>query len=137
PILLVATETRWIGVARTPRALARAGFEVALLAPRGSLGEKTRYVSRIAHLPERATAPQWLHAFAATAGDVRPRVVVPCDDAAFRLLQNVVVAPPREFPAAARLAALIRDSLGDPAGYRASVEKTRLPDAARRIGVPM
>jgi len=137
PILLVATETRWIGVARTPRALHRAGFEVFLLAPRGSLGEKTRYVSGVVHLPDGATAPQWLHAFASTVDAVRPRLVVPADDAAFRLLQNVVVAPPAELPAADRLAALVRDSLGDPAGYRASVEKTRLPDAARRIGVPM
>src|SRR4051794_36905126 len=33
PVLLVSTATRWYGTARTPRALAKAGFEVTLLTP--------------------------------------------------------------------------------------------------------
>ena len=34
------------------------------------------------------------------------------------------------------LAELIRESLGDPAFYRASVDKTALPEAATALGVP-
>ena len=47
PILLVSTATRWYGTARTPRALAKAGFEVTLLAPRNSLAESSRFVARM------------------------------------------------------------------------------------------
>jgi predicted ATP-grasp superfamily ATP-dependent carboligase len=118
-----------------PRALTRAGFEVALLTPRNSLAEKSRYVSKVGYLPDNANMHQWLHAFAATVKATQPRLVVPCDDAAFRLLQRLAESPPQGFAPAAELAALIRHSLGDPAGYRSSVEKTLLPPAAAGLGV--
>ncbi len=39
---------------------------------------------------------QWLQAFAMMVGATSPRLVVPCDDMAFRLLQMVVLEPPEE-----------------------------------------
>lgn len=137
PVLLVLTALRGFGAARMPRALAQAGFEVALLAPLGSLAEKSGYVSKTALLPESATPMEWVQAFAATAKATGTRLVMPCDDGAFRLLHMLARSPPENLRAALRreLAALIADSLGDPAHYQACIDKTRLPAAAAALGV--
>jgi predicted ATP-grasp superfamily ATP-dependent carboligase len=137
PLLLVATTTTWYGTARMPRALARAGFDVTLLTPRGALAEHSRYVARIAYLDHQTTTRQWIDRFAATVAATAPRLVMPCDDMAFRLLQAVVEAPPGLLAPALQLAlsALIRESLGDPAYYATSVDKLLLPEAAQALGV--
>ena len=120
-----------------PRALAGAGFDVALLAPKHSIAEKSGFVGRIGHLPDDATPMQWLYAFAAMVKATSPRLVVPCDDRAFGLMQMVVLHPTANLrpEVQLQLAALITDSLGDPAHYRTSVDKTLLPTAAAALGV--
>jgi hypothetical protein len=50
-VLLVATTMRWVGTARILRPLAAAGFDVALLTPRNSLAEASRYAGKVGHLP--------------------------------------------------------------------------------------
>jgi hypothetical protein len=137
PVLLVSTATRWYGTARTPRALAKAGFEVTLLTPRNSLAESSRFVARIAYLPDTATPLEWIHAVAATVRAVAPQQVMPCDDVSFRLLAMLALSPPPQMQPAlqAELAALVRASLGDPAHYRSSVDKTLVYAAAERAGV--
>ena len=136
-VLLVATATRWPGTARIPRGLAKAGFTVSLLTPRNSLAEKSAYVAKIGFLPDQATPMQWVHAFAATVTATSPRLVVPCDDMAFRLLQMLALTPPPRLQPALQLqlAALVRGSLGDPAHYVASTDKTLLPAAAAALGL--
>jgi hypothetical protein len=136
-VLLVATATRWLGTARIPRGLAKAGFTVSLLTPRNSLAEKSHFIAKIGFLPDQATPMQWAHAFAATVAATSPRVVVPCDDMAFRLLQMLALTPPPRMQPELqlRLAALVRESLGDPAHYVASTDKTLLPAAAAALGV--
>jgi hypothetical protein len=137
PVLLVATTTTWFGTARIPRVLAEAGFKVSLLTPRHSLAEASRFVSKIGYLVDHATSMQWFEEFAAMVKATSPRLVIPCDDMAFRLLASVVIAPPRGVRAdlQLQLAALVRDSLGDPAYYRMSVDKTLLPPLAETLGV--
>jgi len=117
--------------------MAHAGFDVALLAPRNSLAEKSRYVTKIGYLPDNATVPQWITAFAGMVEATAPRLVVPGDDMAFRLLRMLVVSPPPGMQPAKQkqLAALIRDSMGDPAWYATSVDKTLLPPAAEGLGL--
>ena len=136
-VLLAATETPWLGTARMPRDLARAGWNVALLTPPGSLAEHSGYLHRIARLPDNASGAQWLHAFAGTVRAVSPQLVLPCDDVTFRLLQQLVLAPPANLQPELRreLHALVTASLGDPAHYRSSVDKTRLPAVAEAAGV--
>lgn len=137
PVLLVSTATRWIGTARIPAALAHAGFTVALLTPRHSLAEKSRYVSKVGYLPDNATVAQWVTSFAEIVTAAQPRLVVPCDDMAFRLLARLCRSAPRGMPpsAQARMSSLIEYSLGDTAHYEASVDKTLLPAAATALGV--
>ena len=136
-VLLVATATQWLGTARMPRNLDRAGWSVALLAPRGSLAERSRYVRKIGHLPDNAGPIEWVHAFAAMVKATSPRLAIPCDDTAFRLMQQLVISPPETMQSVLHLqiATLIADSLGDPAHYRASVDKTMMCPAAEAAGV--
>lgn len=137
--LIVSTGTLWYGAARIPKALANAGFEVALLAPQDSLAEKSRFIGRVGHLPDQANAAQWVFAFAAMVKAVAPRIVLPGDDMSFRLLEMLVNSPPAQMQPAmhAQLVALIVDSLGDPAHYATSVDKTQLAPAAAALGVGM
>jgi hypothetical protein len=136
-VLLVATATRWLGTARMPRDLAIAGLTVALLAPEGSLAERSRYVQKIGRLPTNAGKLQWVDAFTAMVKATGPQLVMPCDDTAFRLMQQLVIAPPKTMqPELHRqLATLIVNSLGDPAHYRASVDRMLLCPAAEAAGV--
>jgi hypothetical protein len=136
-ILLVATATKWLGVVRMPRPLAKAGFDVSLLIPKGSLAEKSRFVNRIGHLADNATPNDWIYAFSATVKATAPRIVLPCDDTALRLMMMLTVAPPPAMQPTLhlQLAALIADSLGDPAFYRASMDKTLICTSAEAFGV--
>jgi len=120
-----------------PRCLAKAGFEVSVLAPQGSLAEKSRFVTKIGHLPDNATAAQWTYAFAATVKAVAPALVLPCDDTSFRLLRMLVSSPPQNLQLALQreLAALIVASIGAPGFYDTSVDKTLLSPAAAALGV--
>jgi predicted ATP-grasp superfamily ATP-dependent carboligase len=138
-VLLVSTASRWLGTARMPRSLARAGFEVALLAPRGSLALHSRFVARASVLRDEATPMQWLMSLVAMINDVSPRVVVPCDEVAIRLLFELVRNPPQHLAGAqgAAIKHLVRQSLGNPDHYETSIDKTLLPVAAQALGVPV
>jgi predicted ATP-grasp superfamily ATP-dependent carboligase len=139
PVLLVATTTSWFGTARIPKVLAQAGFDVSLLTPRHSLAEASRFLAKIGHLADDSTAMQWLEAFAAMVKATTPRLVIPCDDMAFRLMASLAIDPPERMRADLRmqLAALVRASLGDTAHYRTSIDKTLLPPSAEALGVEL
>ena len=96
-ILLVSTATLWLGTARMPRVLARAGFEVVLLAPHGSLAAKSRYVSRVGFLATTATPMEWLLELFRMVDVHSPEALVPCDEMAVRLLITVALEPPPGF----------------------------------------
>jgi len=136
-LLLAVSETRWLGAARFPKAARDAGWEVALLAPRGSLIEAARGLSQIHHLPDHTDTAQWTRMLAHAVAEVDPHVIVPCDDMTFRLLAALFHARPHSMDPAlhARLATLIAFSLGDPAHYVVSVDKLRLPDFVRDVPV--
>ncbi|HTS20405.1 MAG TPA: ATP-grasp domain-containing protein [Casimicrobiaceae bacterium] len=136
-VLLLSTATRWLGTARMPRMLARAGFDVALLTPRDSLAEKSRYVSRIGFLSPTTTPMEWLFSLIQFVEAVSPRLVIPCDEMVVRLLIALVDEPPAgiEPEVKARLTALITDSMGDPRFYATSIDKTLLTSAAEALGV--
>ena len=136
-LLLAVSETRWLGAARFPKAARDAGWDVALLAPRGSLIEASRSLTQVHHLPDHADTAQWTRMLAHAVAEVDPHVIVPCDDMTFRLLAALVQARPHSMDPAlhARLATLIAFSLGDPAHYVVSVDKLRLPDFVRNVPV--
>jgi predicted ATP-grasp superfamily ATP-dependent carboligase len=136
-VLLVSTATRWYGTARMPRAMARAGLDVAMLAPTGSLAATSRYVSAVQFLPDNAIPMQWLMALISMVDKLSPRLIVPCDEMAVRLLYALVLEPPERLAPSlrSRLTTLIEASLGNPEFYLASIDKTLLPAAATALGV--
>ena len=115
-VLLAATATRWAGPARLPRELVRAGFDVAVLAPKGALLAESRYVGAVTRVPDAATPMQWAYMLAADVEQHAPQLIVPCDDTTLQLMMSFVESPPEGFgrPLRERLLALIRESLGDP-----------------------
>ena len=80
-----------------------------------------------------------MYAFAATVKATAPRLVLPCDDTALRLLMLLVASPPQDMQPQLKvqLGVLIADSLGDPEFYRTSIDKTMIPAAAEAMGVPV
>src|SRR5262249_41636761 len=118
--LLISTVPRWIGTARTPERLVKAGVSVSLLTPKNTLAAASRLVSEVKHLPDAATTLQWLNAFTAAVDAVAPRLVISCDDTAQRLLQTLVLTPPPGMHPTVhlKLASLISESIGDPKHYR-------------------
>jgi predicted ATP-grasp superfamily ATP-dependent carboligase len=137
PVLLAATATKWAGPARLPRELVQAGFDVAVLAPKGALVAESRYVASVSNLPETATPMQWLYMLAASVDRWAPRLIVPCDDTTLQLMISFVEDRPEGLkgPLRERLVALIHESLGEPRHYRTSIDKTLLPPAAEALGV--
>jgi predicted ATP-grasp superfamily ATP-dependent carboligase len=137
PALLISTVPRWIGTARVPERLAKAGFSVSLLTPKNTLAEASRFVGEVRHLPDAATTLQWLSAFSATVDALAPRLVIACDDTAQRLLQTLVLTPPPGMHPTVhlKLASLIHESIGDPEHYRTSIDKTLLAPAAQALGI--
>ena len=138
-VLLAATASRWFGTARMPRSLARAGFVVSLLAPRDALALRSRFIARVAVVRDTSTPMQWLLSLAAMVRDVAPDLIVPCDEVAFRLLAEFARDPlgPIRKGADLDLVNLVRRSLGNPAHYETSIDKTALPQAARSLGIPV
>jgi hypothetical protein len=136
-VLLLSTATRWLGTARMPRVLSRAGFEVALLTPPDSLAEKSRYVSKIGQISSTAIPMEWLFALLQFVKTVSPQMLVPCDEMAIRLLFSLILDPPRGLDSElkARIVSTVTDSLGDPRFYAVSIDKTMLPAAAEAMGV--
>ena len=139
PLLMVSTASQWLGPARMARALAKADCEVSLLAPADSLAAKSRYVAKRHVLAGNAIPMEWLHSLMAAIDDTAPRMLVPCDEMAVRLLFALAVDPPRDLPSATRLRldVLIRTSLGDPEFFQSSIDKILLPPAAGALGIRM
>ncbi len=137
PVLLTAIDPGWYGTVRIPRALAQAGFEVTLLAPRGELLDLSRHVARKIVLPAPLTPLQWVYAFADAVRATAPRIVLACDEQSFILLKTLAELQPPGMPPAqhAELVALVHHSLGDPAFYFSSIDRRLLPTAATALGV--
>lgn len=120
-----------------PAALHRAGFDVTLLAPAGSLAGRSRHIVQSRLLPENATAQEWLFAVAAAVEAVAPTILLPGDEMSLRLMQALVCEPlPGPQPKVLKdLSALIVRSLGSPRFYRASVDKALLQPLMEVAGI--
>jgi hypothetical protein len=137
PVLLATCESSWLAPVRMPAALHRAGFEVALLAPSGALAARSRFVARSFVLREHAHAREWLLALAAAVDACRPALVLPGDEMSLRLMQALVLDPPRSLPQDRlhALAQLVVRSLGAPEFYATGTDKSRLQPLLQAAGV--
>jgi hypothetical protein len=92
-VVIFALSSHWIGPARLPRAMQRAGFEVAVICPADSLIAKTRFVNRRAHLRSGAIDPADLRAALwELVTDWQASAIVPADDRAVQFLHDFASA---------------------------------------------
>lgn len=138
-VLLVTFSADYPAPARMPRELHRAGLEVVMLAPRGALCTKTRFVDKLNYMPEEHSVREWIEALADLARATGARLLLPGDDVAVQALMQIAFEslPLLRPGVQAELTALIRRSLGDPTGYFDSINKGRLAQRARALGLPV
>ncbi|MCW3475404.1 hypothetical protein [Limobrevibacterium gyesilva] len=92
PRILLVALADWFGPTRLPRALREAGFEVGVLAdPDGLLAQSSHIEYRFA-LSAGLVRLGVLRPVLRTILEFQPRIVVPCDEAAVHLLQNLANA---------------------------------------------
>ena len=133
-VLIVLHSPGWVGIARLPRTLARAGFEVASLSPAGSLLSLTRFNQHHFTLSEGQLPVQALDA---AVRHFRPDFLVPgCDAAVHHLLLIGQALENGRWPdPGSPLPALVRRSLGG-AGIRHNrLSKSDNLALARRLGL--
>jgi len=138
-VLVVTLALDFTAPARMPRELKRAGFNVAVLAPQGAICTRTRFADSVHIMPAEQTLPEWIEALADLARSIEARLLLPGDDPTLYVLMQLAREPlPALRPSVQmELAALIRRSLGDPAGYVDSVDKGRLVQRAKALGLPV
>ena len=135
PRALVVSMRNWFGAARMPRALHRAGFDVASLAYPNLLLGRSRYLSAQAFLPDHGEDEELLAVARAALGAQRPAIVIPTDDASVELLQAVAASARRELPESDPLLMLLRDSLGDFGKHAVLRQRHGLARLALDLGV--
>ena len=67
-VLVVTMGTDYVAPARMPRELQRAGFRVAMLAPRDALAAHTAYVDHRDFFPDGVKLIEWIRIFARALG---------------------------------------------------------------------
>ena len=138
-VLVITLAVDFSAPARMPRELKRAGFNVAVFAPQGALCTRTRFADSVHIMLAEQTLPEWIEALADLARSIEARLLLPGDDPTLYVLMQLAREPlPALRPGVQmELAALIRRSLGDPAGYLDSVDKGRLVRRAKALGLPV
>ena len=92
PRILLTAITDWFGAARLPQALRQAGFEVGLVAdPEGLLAQSAHIDYRYQIKAEQIRLGR-IGPMLKAIEDFNPRLVVPCDEAAVNLLENLAIA---------------------------------------------
>ncbi len=160
-VLVVTVAADHVAPARLPRDLRHAGCRVAMLAPKDSYATMTQYIEKLAYIKPTVSQRGALAMIDAALREFRPDHLLPGDDAVLLAMMRGAVehadaqaaaadeaaAPPTAVPATApaaasvapptwgEVAALVERSLGPRARYADSVDKVRLVDAARRIGL--
>ncbi len=136
-ILIVATEPEWIGTARMPQALSRAGFEVGILCPPRSPVSHTKFASRRWLLGKTIRSlPEMRNAIRHVIADWHPARLFPGDDTATRVLLNMF-ATQTNAQDPSELRTLLLNSLGDPACHEEMTLKSALTKAAAACGIAM
>ena len=92
PRILLVAMADWFGPTRLPRMLRLAGFEVGMLADPNGLLAQSRHIDYRFSLNAEDVRIGVLGPVLRTIAEFGPRLVVPCDEAAVHLLQNLALA---------------------------------------------
>jgi hypothetical protein len=124
PSVLLVSTVPWMFPARLASALSRLDFHVETVCQWG-------HPLRSLHKPVRVHRLGWLAEAASIKTALRrarPDLVVPCDDPAVRALHEL-------HRQCSDLRGVIERSLGDPAGFATTEQRTALVDLARAMGL--
>lgn len=136
-ILLVGIEDHRWGPPRLPKALAAAGFEVAVLAPHGNPTAQSRHSHRHYEWTRSRAWVRLASGLRQALTDWQPELVVPCDEQVVALIQFLLRNPHMtglcRWPHGAR--EVLASSMGAPATFDALLHKNSTQLLARRVGV--
>jgi hypothetical protein len=144
PRILLLALSDWFGPTRLPHALQNAGFEVGLLAEPDGLIAQSRFIDyrfalSLSHVRLGVLAP-----LIRVMTEFEPRLVLPCDEAAVNLLQNMATGwaglrgPLRQLPIALSpaLRELLLRSLGDARSFLLRSHRAQARKLVAAMGVP-
>lgn len=136
-LLIFATDRTWISLARVPKILQEAGFEVAVLCPPDSYLAHTRYVNQRFLLETRDPGPKLLQALIQAVEAWQPVLVIPGDDPTVQFLQQVVriTRAGKLTTVPDRVLQAIESSLCHPDYYDAATNKSVTQQVAIQLGV--
>lgn len=136
-ILIVLVSSDWVGVARLPRSLSKAGFEVAAICSKKSYLSKTKYLSKL--YPFNVFGSSVKH-LVKTIIDFRPDLIIPGCELSVEWLHSVVARMEGSpSPATSYAFDTIKSSLGNPKFYEVIQSKKRIHAVAQKLNlrVPM
>lgn len=149
--VLVATTVNFSGIARMPRALSVAGWEVAVLCLQDSYIDASRYIDRRFHIKapmvqrqfhrpralKQQTGHGYLTALVRAVESWQPALVVPGDEPTARFIHQVVHAPEagRQATVPAPVLAILERSLGNSECYGALLNKRTTRALAVSLGI--
>ena len=113
-VLIIAMNKQWIGISRLPSGLARAGFTIYALCPKGSYLSLTKYLNKAILFPIFTYSRSkiiYLYILYALI-KFRPDLIIPGDEEAILVLQNLYYNC-LKFPYFKKISHLIRKSLSD------------------------
>jgi ATP-grasp domain len=131
PRILLTATLRWPIAARLAMAFAELGCRVDVLCPRGHPVTHVRAASRL----HRHDVLRPLRALRAALLAAKPDLVIPCDDEAAVLLQQLHARCDEAEPDDRALSALIRRSLGSPAACLLATSRGSLLALAAELGI--
>ena len=131
PRVVVLALDNWLGAARLPRALKRAGFEVALLCYPNTLVSLTKFADDSDRCLPTDSAEVVAHRLVDLAAGAK--LVIPADERALRFLQNIVEQGSR---VPSDLISLARRSLPDPISFELGNDKAAATRFIDQLGFP-
>jgi hypothetical protein len=143
PRILLVALADWAGPVRLPQALRQAGFEVGLLGdPEGLIAQSSHIDYRYQIKPAQVRLGR-IGPVLKAIEDFNPRLVVPCDEAAVHLLENLAMAwggahgPGGQFRVALapRVREILLRSLGDQRTFAMRSSRPLARKAAELLGV--
>ena len=139
PKLLILTVENWGGIARLPKALKNAGFEVAVVCPSISFIAKTLYVDEVFILDIKEYSIDMLKSIVKFIRKVNPSIIIPGDDWIVGFLQYWLILTLEDKCSTIDQDTLkcLQFSLGNPDYYKYTVSKKNLQELALNTGICM
>jgi biotin carboxylase len=137
---LILALSNWIGAARFPRALQRAGFEVAVLCPASTRISHTKFVNRRMEFGPSAHVREIIAALWQTIAEWGATSVIASDDRSIRFVEDVATAVHEgkldHQPGKPAVAAALSRSMALPEHWETIRRKSLCHSVAEALGIP-